>query len=683
MSGDSEPPAALLRRASSASTLGWPADVDLDAWYAAERRDADDAVRNAQDLSVWSLETKREHVSVFAHCKNNEKLSYSVRAVAKVAGSVAGVMECLRATENVPFRGFQKLLHTKTFADGEVLHAHHRRNATSESLSLKWMTFWATKTLGKGKEVCVREYCTLLPTHPSVFGPVGVCCFASYDGVGARYAIRSKPDAYSLTVVEPSAFVVQQTAEDGIVSVTLTLVMRKARGDGVTTGIKQLAFRLALDLAVLQRAMQHTLFQPGQLAAKKQWVSDDARTNCSLCVQSFGMLKRRHHCRVCGEVVCSTCTVFKHVNNNNDTHDALVAKVRVCKACLAKSSTSMTDLSGVMVPYHHSHHPTNTSICSVSSGVSSSDESRGSNDDTTAATITPLAPQPPVHQPQYQYPPQYQYSPQYQYPTPSTYSKASTASSSFSDYDVNPDANGSASPSVEKTQLLPPSMHKTLTTWNSSSPPAAPSTTSARSGPPPTGSTRSLRSGSEQHQRRINYFNEDFEEICMLAMETLQCPMAGIRTDDFELVRYYEGKAPPGLPRSLPTFRRIASRGKPCIVLDVSSDKRISGEKRFAAKLQFFVGIPLMADGEVIGDLCVADRFARDTIDFKQVEVLSVLGTTVTQYMQSHDYMEDLAMFKSMRRNQVAGTTDSGSYGRPGGAVVDGANGVHVKEVAF
>ena len=52
---------------------------------------------------------------------------------------------------------------------------------------------------------------------------------------------------------------------------------------------------------------------------------------------------------------------------------------------------------------------------------------------------------------------------------------------------------------------------------------------------------------------RIHYFNEDMEEICMLAMETLACPMAGIRTEDFELVRYYDGKPAPGLPRSLPT----------------------------------------------------------------------------------------------------------------------------------
>lgn len=185
-------------------------------------------------------------------------------------------------------------------------------------------------------------------------------------------------------------------------------------------------------------------------------------------------------------------------------------------------------------------------------------------------------------------------------------------------------------------------------------------------------------SRKKSSDRRIHYFNEDMEEICMLAMETLTCPMAGIRTEDFELVRYYDGKPGPGLPRSLPTFRRLATRGKPCIVLDVSSDKRISGEKRFTAKLQFFVGIPLLVNGEVVGDLCVADRYARDNIDHKQVEVLNVLGETVTQYMQSDEYQEDLMEFKATHLARRPPT--SGSVSQPAD---DEAPPRSTKEVAF
>ena len=54
-----------------------------------------------------------------------------------------------------------------------------------------------------------------------------------------------------------------------------------------------------------------------------------------------------------------------------------------------------------------------------------------------------------------------------------------------------------------------------------------------------TSSNRSSNGSSSRHKiRRVRYFNDDLEQICALAMESLGCPIAGIRTDDFELVQY-------------------------------------------------------------------------------------------------------------------------------------------------
>ena len=43
------------------------------------------------------------------------------------------------------------------------------------------------------------------------------------------------------------------------------------------------------------------------------WIPDDRRPNCSKCDAEFGILTRRHHCRACGEVFCSTCCSQKKV----------------------------------------------------------------------------------------------------------------------------------------------------------------------------------------------------------------------------------------------------------------------------------------------------------------------------------------------------------------------------------
>ncbi|KAK3612031.1 hypothetical protein CHS0354_021708 [Potamilus streckersoni] len=42
-----------------------------------------------------------------------------------------------------------------------------------------------------------------------------------------------------------------------------------------------------------------------------QWIKDDAVTMCMVCTQQFTALKRRHHCRACGRVVCGKCSPRK------------------------------------------------------------------------------------------------------------------------------------------------------------------------------------------------------------------------------------------------------------------------------------------------------------------------------------------------------------------------------------
>ncbi|GMF35446.1 unnamed protein product [Phytophthora fragariaefolia] len=642
MSGDSSvaPGSPEYPRGGTVASQ-WPADVDLDALYLSERAEVDELVRSAADMSVWAVEARKDNATVLLHAKNSERLSYSVRAVAKVAGSVADVLECLRAVDNTSLRGFQKLLHPRNFLDAEVLHAHHtepanaHHGASVESMTLKWLVYSSPKTLGRSKEFCIREYCVLLPNHP-VHGNVGVLKFESYDGAAAQYGIRGKPDAYSLTVFEPSSYVVQQAPEDpNTVNVTLTFAMRKARGgESISAGVRLTSLRLAGDLSGMQKAVQQAMFAPAALAQRQEWVNDAQRTNCSLCVQTFSMLKRRHHCRVCGEVVCSACTVFKMVKGDQE----VAAKVRVCKACLAKSASGgstnavantnfgSTMAGGYANPPGRMLSSNGTELEMNGGAGNAPPVNIGTSVGSTSSLTSDESRSPPNDNPASASPP--------------TMMNNKGSGLSLNEYDMagQMSDDGSSSPPPYYKQTSSVSSQGRGTGYE-----GRPIGSMGR-----TASNASIATSRKKNSdRRIHYFNEDMEEICMLAMETLTCPMAGIRTEDFELVRYYDGKPGPGLPRSLPTFRRLATRGKPCIVLDVSSDKRISGEKRFTAKLQFFVGIPLLVNGEVVGDLCVADRYARDNIDHKQVEVLNVLGETVTQYMQSDEYQEDLMEFKA------------------------------------
>jgi len=58
------------------------------------------------------------------------------------------------------------------------------------------------------------------------------------------------------------------------------------------------------------------------------WIPDNGVSMCQLCASTFKMLRRRHHCRICGKVVCGACsghTLPIAYDNNNPG--------RVCVSC--------------------------------------------------------------------------------------------------------------------------------------------------------------------------------------------------------------------------------------------------------------------------------------------------------------------------------------------------------------
>jgi hypothetical protein len=69
-----------------------------------------------------------------------------------------------------------------------------------------------------------------------------------------------------------------------------------------------------------------------------EWQDDSAVTACPICLKKFGTLTRRHHCRVCGRVVCDNCSKGRKrlmpVRRTNGAPET--GAVRICNRCAAQ-----------------------------------------------------------------------------------------------------------------------------------------------------------------------------------------------------------------------------------------------------------------------------------------------------------------------------------------------------------
>ncbi len=62
------------------------------------------------------------------------------------------------------------------------------------------------------------------------------------------------------------------------------------------------------------------------LKDEKDWIPDNSTDVCLICSKSFSMFFRKHHCRVCGKVVCSECVTTSDIESKS------VLQCIVCKA---------------------------------------------------------------------------------------------------------------------------------------------------------------------------------------------------------------------------------------------------------------------------------------------------------------------------------------------------------------
>jgi len=75
------------------------------------------------------------------------------------------------------------------------------------------------------------------------------------------------------------------------------------------------------------------------------WIPDARVRNCMACGSGFNMLRRKHHCRSCGQIFCSACSAKTVALPGVLGH---AEPVRVCDSCYEKQNSMPHPLTATL-----------------------------------------------------------------------------------------------------------------------------------------------------------------------------------------------------------------------------------------------------------------------------------------------------------------------------------------------
>lgn len=293
-------------------------------------------------------------------------------------GSVREVVEAIGSTDSDEYRRAMAFVHESRFLDAVSLcNVDSESNKASTTTTIKWAAF---RDRGRKGSLSGPPSSSSIPSAPSSASAATVdgtdYCFLEHTGVLVDdtnavdnvFSPRTSPKKKRQTKTREVGFVVQEsidrarevpsfaavglrrgdlrragtlvlpTSRPGVVQVSTVLQVfldPNSSVDGAASSRRQSVIEQQLLRRVASVSRVELLLERRRLArvrrvSKAEWIADELRRSCAVCDKVFALRRRKHHCRVCGEVVCASCSPMS---------DA--CGIRVCTKCLLQTRRSV------------------------------------------------------------------------------------------------------------------------------------------------------------------------------------------------------------------------------------------------------------------------------------------------------------------------------------------------------
>lgn len=408
-------------------------------------------------------------------------------------------------------------------------------------------------------------------------------------------------------------YVVESSDETDTVRVTFFITM--PLDQATLQSDRAWLVRMAGSVRLLPSALVNQRIKQNQLVDKSKW---DSRDTCALCTSSFTLMKRAHHCRICGTSVCSKCCSVRR--DTRARHSS--SGIRVCLSCL--NGEDMSALWGASMGKKHlgSNHSHNNSSSSLTSSrhqhSSQQQRSRDSNTSKDSWSSRDLERSRTSYQ--------------------SSVESFSSSTRSFDDLSADADASAALAslrirPAIiedrDEDDILANTSYDYPLTFNKGTPwPDAPI---------PSTETERL-----ERIRTLNlsqqYAKSTLKELLDLARTSINCPVATVAviTASTCLLVTSVGLAGDQLPRDMALEAHVIMSSEPFVILDALQDERFARNPLVAQlHIRFYIGLPLVTqDGVVVGSLSLGDVSPRDKVKGSDLRSLKRIAARIVDKME-------------------------------------------------
>ncbi|KAK1948522.1 1-phosphatidylinositol-3-phosphate 5-kinase FAB1A [Phytophthora citrophthora] len=559
-----------------------------------------------------------------------EKEFYTMKAVTTVHAPIQEVMQILRMETTSQLREVMGEVFGTLFLDGVVLYKKPESTSRPhESLSVSWTALQASKPNLPHRDYVFLRYGDVFEKnleHGSMYQNNGS---GLYVGASIWESIEldgCEPLPPSQNVVRlrmrRSGIVVEETAHDGPLEISLFLSESHPGRDAVSTLTRTWMTKVVGCVAQIPNALLTRALGSQSLLTKRDFRKDGP--NCYLCIKVFTVFRRKHHCRVCGDVVCSSCSEMKTLRQSSGNKE-----VRLCSQCRTASTTSiLSSNSGSNSMSLSQTNGSQRSMPSITSSFDGYDNLEASNISLSGSTATlsesysetarpkthPLKSNGSFRRQRSTDSPVLNPANEFNRGGHSPVKEDFDTISEFSEFSEFHWTDEVTRPSVDDLAQL----EKQLTVRTNTPFNYALSYSSRQEWPKapiPMNEAARLKKVRELH---LADPGKQFQEMCEYAAAELGCQIAAISFigDKSGFMMAKVGLEKRELPRNMLMDAHAIMSTEPTVILDATEDLRFVNNPLVAdGRVRFFAGFPMVtSDGHVVGSFSVADQFARELL---------------------------------------------------------------------